>query len=241
MKLKTIIIDDENHAITLFKQLLSLFKNDCEIVATANTLKDGIAKIEEFSPDVVFLDVEMPNHSGLEIGEMMGAKMAFKLVYVTAHSEYAINAWRVHAFDYLLKPLKLNELQNCLIRIAEEAEKEKANLATLNRKIVINSHDGTTYIDLDDIFYFKASSMYATLFYSAGSIVISKPLKEFDYLCNGQFFRTHRSYIVNTEKIKSFNTRYGALIELIDGTFIPIAGGNRERLKTYMNEKYGFK
>jgi two-component system LytT family response regulator len=239
MKIRTILIDDESHSILLFKQLLSHFKNNCEVVASADNLKGGIALIEELKPDVVFLDVEMPNHSGLEIGEFLDGKFDFKLIYLTAHSEYAINAWRLQAFDYLLKPLKIEELKSCLEKVTEAKIAEKAALVSQSRKIVINTQEGISYIDLDDVFYLKASAMYATLYSAEGEIVISKPLRDFDYLCNAHFFRTHRSYIVNTEKIKSFNTRFGATLELIDGTQIPIANSNRERLKTFMKNKYG--
>ncbi len=245
MGIRAVLVDDEFHTIQLFQQLLNLFENDCTIVGTANNLTDGVAMVRAQKPDVVFMDIEMPNHSGLEVRKLLDVSHVVKLVYVTAHSQYALDAWRVQAFDYLLKPLKIDELRMCLERIGQSKGMMHTSMSVgqekREAKIPIHSQQGTIYLEFDEVNFIEASSMYSIVHTDTDQIVVSKPLREFEYLCEGGFYRVHRSYMVNTAKIKKFIRVQGNEVELKNGISIPVSQGKIEQFKHFMQQQFGLR
>jgi two-component system LytT family response regulator len=238
-KLRVVLVDDEQHAIVLVKKLLTLFDNNVEVVGEANQLPAAIQLINQLKPDAVFMDIDMPNYSGLQIQDFFDQQRSFKLVYITAHSEYAIAALKIQAFDYLLKPVEIEELANCLKRLNSEISRanqiiDPSQATISDKKIAVNSHQGINYIELVDILYIEASGMYSVIHTLTDQTIVSKPLKDFEFLEASGFFRVHRSYLVNTKVVKKLNKVNCHEVELKNGITIPIARTKKEQFISYM-------
>lgn len=234
-KIKALIIDDEPHVHKLLRNVLALFPNPIDVVGDANDLPEAIRLIQEKQPSVLFLDIDMPNISGLELNKFLPENHGLIVVYVTAHSEYAIEAIRTSAFDYLLKPIALSNLKDCIERIEKEYIKRKKRNITNQQdaRVEISTHLETRYITASEILYIQASAMYAIIHTSKNQWVVSKPLKSFKYLENVGFYRIHRSYLVNTKKIESLSTTYGE-ITLKNTEVLPVSRASKDAFKKYM-------
>jgi two-component system, LytTR family, response regulator len=241
-KIKAIIIDDEQHAIDLLSKVLNLFDNSIEIISSANNLPDGILQIQSLQPELVFLDIEMPNYTGMQIKDFFPGERNFEIIYVTAHSEYAIEAIRLAAFDYLLKPIDIESLKACLLRLNPKIEarrtlqllENKLEHTELPEKLAINTHQGTHYINTSEIYYIEASAMYSIIHLDKEQIVVSKPLKDFAFLEEHYFFRTHRSFIVNIKKVVKFLSKEGTETHLINGQIVPVSNSRKDAFKQRM-------
>lgn len=243
MHLRAIIIDDEPKGINTLKILIEKYIEDVKIVSECTKASDGITLIENYKPEIVFLDINMPEMNGFELLEKLSWKN-FNLVFTTAHQEHALKALKINAIDYLLKPIDYRELQFAVNKIKEQLAINKINqnqfdydklIGTINqyqrKKIIINSKSGVESIDLPDIFYFESMSNYTQLYLNTGSsILTSKTLKEFDVqLCTSDknFMRVHNSFIINLHKV----TRYvkdEELIILMNGQKIPLAKSRKD-------------
>jgi len=240
--MKAIIVDDEQHAIDLFKQVLNLFENKLEIIGEASNLPECIKLITQLKPDVVFLDIDMPKYSGIQIKDFFDDKKDFKLIFVTAHGQYAIDALRINAFDYLLKPIDADALSQCYKRlISNLSQSQNAPLVENEvKKIAINSHQGTLFLNVDDINFVEASSVYCIVNTDQGNqIIVSKPLGEFQKQLDNSFYRVHRSYLVNAKKIIKYSNKEDSEIELVNGKRIPVSRNQKENFKKFMKLMYG--
>lgn len=235
-RISAIVVDDEAHARDLMKGVLGLFESRIEIVGEAENLPSAVRKIQELKPKVVFLDIDMPKFSGLQIKEFITDNVL--IVYVTAHGQYAIEAIRLEAFDYLLKPLDLDNLKRCVARIEShinKLEEEAKGPFLLNeRKLVVNTQQGTHFVEIEQISYIEAASMYSVIHFRNEQLIVSKPLKEFMHLEKNGFFRTHRSFLVNSKKVKRFSSTYGNEVILDDGGKVPVSRSAKEKFMLYM-------
>ena len=243
--LKAVIVDDEPHALLLFRKVLEWFDNDIEIVGEANSLPSAISIIAKSKPDVVFMDIEMPNYSGLQINDFFQSPRDFEIVFITAHADYSIKALRIKAFDYLLKPLEVEALKECYLRLKEQ--KKSSNVASAaivetNSKdlLSINSKNGVVYVTISDIIFIQASSMYSVIITKSEEHIVSKPLKEFEFLTQQNFFRIHRSFIINCNLVKRIANQNGNEIELISGHKLSLARNRVEEFKLHMQEQFSF-
>ncbi len=241
-KLRAIIVDDEPHALLLFKKVIEWYADQIEIVGEANDLPKVIQLIKETKPDVIFLDIEMPNYSGLQIDDFFGQPRDFEIVYITAHNDYSIKALRINAFDYLLKPLNANDLKDCLFRLQAKKENQQKTIPHLNsdysnRLLEINSKNGVVYLKISEIIMIQASSMYSVLTIKTEEHVVSKPLKEFEFLTQYNFFRIHRSYMINCFFVQKIINQNGHEIKLHSGVKLPIAKNRIEDFKTFMQNQ----
>lgn len=239
--LKAVIIDDEQHAIDLFKHVLRLFENNIQLCGEALDLIDGLKMINEKKPDLVFLDIEMPNYSGLQIRDLLPDQLKTEIIYVTAHTEYAIQALRLEVSDYLLKPVDKTALQECFERVTRKLKMQNEKPATVDKKenskkIAVNTHQGTYYMDTCDIIFLEASSMYCVIHTKNDQIVVSKPLGDFEETVGDKFFRVHRSYLVNTKFIKKLSVSDGNELELTNGKKIPVSRSRKEAFRNFMKQ-----
>ena len=160
------------------------------------------------------------------------------IVYVTAHSQHAIEALRLEAFDYLLKPLDIDNLKRCVARIEAHFDKveEKANGTLLlnDKKLAVNSQQGTHFIEINEVSYIEAASMYSIIHFKNEQLIVSKPLKDFMYLENRGFFRTHRSYLVNSKKVERFSSAFGNEVILENGITVPVSRSAKESFMEFM-------
>jgi two-component system, LytTR family, response regulator len=235
-KIKVVIIDDEQHARTVLKKLLEMKFPDVEVAGEGQSLPEAVDLIYKMKPELVFLDIEMPKYSGLQINDFIKNNNDFEIIFVTAYNQYAINAIRISAFDYLLKPVQIDELTEAMKRFMKKtemkSEKEtknrldilQENLKTSSpKKLVIQTHQGIHYFEMENILYLEASGMYTIVHSKDGQFVASKPLKDFETLLGINYFRIHRSYIVNCNFITKISNKDGSYVTLNDGSALPIS------------------
>ena len=235
-KISAIVVDDEEHARELMKSVLDLFEHSIEIVGEGADLPEAVRKIQELKPKVVFLDIDMPKFSGLKIKEFLSHDVL--IVFVTAHSQHAIEALRIEAFDYLLKPLDLDNLKRCISRIeaniSKQEEKVKSTLLLNDKKLAVNTQQGTHFVEIDQISYIEAAAMYSIIHFKNEQLIVSKPLKEFMYLESKGFFRTHRSFLVNSKKVERFSSAFGNEVVLENGKTVAVSRSSKERFMEFM-------
>lgn len=217
MGFKALIVDDEIDARDGLEILLSKIAPDVQVCGKAQNVIDAVKLIKTLQPDVVFLDVEMPQHSGYELVTFFEA-ITFKIVFVTAHDKYAINAFEINAIDYLLKPVNRKKLISTINKIsAEIASEDKLDKYTklLNDitppnegKLIVHELGKKVLIDIKNILALEAMGAYSKIHFSNDdkALIVSKNLR---YLENAlpqinPFFRSHKSWLININHITSY-------------------------------------
>lgn len=240
-KITAIIVDDEQHARSLLTKVLEFFDHSIQVVGEAENLPNAIHLIQEKRPQVVFMDIDMPQYSGLQINDFF-KEYSFKLVYVTAHDNYVIDALRVKAFDFLSKPIEVEQLKACVARIEGELRSETMQFAKSNANktthLEISSLEGLRYVPLESVYFCEASAMYTIVHTDTEKIIVSKPLRDFSYLEASGFYRTHRSYMVNTSKIKRFLRVEFSEVEMTNDIKIPVSRSNKEEFRNFMSQRF---
>ncbi len=238
--IKAVIIDDEQACIDDLAYLLNKESLPVEVEATANSGVEGLAAILKHKPQLVFLDVVMPGMSGFEMIELL-PKLDFHLIIITSADKYAIQAIRTSALDFLLKPVKPQELKEAVNRSIEKREvpdKSQLNLLrdSLNeknrplRKIALSISEGVELVNIDDIYYFESDGNYTTVVMkNEKSILVSKPIGKFEEMTDAMvFFRVHNSYLVNLQRITKYIRGDGGYIVLENGKTISVSRNKRE-------------
>lgn len=226
--LRAIIVDDEKLSREVLLNYLKEYCTEVDIVATASSIKSAYKAIKRYSPDFIFLDIEMADGKGFDLLSMF-TEISFRIIFVTAYSEYAVKAFRFSAVDYLLKPVKVDELKESVEKVKSliQANSDPTNITTLvsNLKngisqmptLVISDLKGYEIIKISEIIMCQSDG-YCTIFYLKGNrkITSSKNLKHFfDLLEEYNFVRIHHSYLVNMNHVNGFS-RQGE-IHLTDG------------------------
>lgn len=211
MAITAIIIDDEKMARVLLKGLIERYCPEVEVLEQCNDLPSGVKAIVKHKPQIVFLDIEMPAHNGLELLNFFDEKdVNFSIIFTTAYSQYAIQAFKLSAVDYLLKPIEPNELINAVSRYKKAQEKPSYEVLKYNlqsegpKKIVISSIGSVKFIPVEDITHLKADGAYTEIFMKDHtSLVTSRGLKSFEQTFSEakNFVRCHKSYIINTHYV----------------------------------------
>jgi two-component system LytT family response regulator len=216
-KINAIIVDDEESARNILNNLLQVYNNDLEVKALCVDVESAVEAINKHQPDVVFLDIEMPNYSGLELVSFF-TDINFDIIFVTAYNHFAVRAFEVAAFDYLLKPIELSRLDQCIKNLIEKNNKNKDALnyqilkESLSQKSVqkmVVTHQGNQKaISLSDVIAIEANEAYTLVLDKNGNkYIISKNLKHFEVLLadNHEFFRVHKSWMVNYHHIIKYS------------------------------------
>lgn len=234
---RVVIIDDESDATGVLKKLLGSIQTiRTRIVGTASTLEEGISLIRNTSPDIVFLDIEMPGHNGLEIYDHF-PKPEFRIIFVTAYSQYAIPALKKSASDYLLKPINILELKESLSKATELIETECRKEILIDRipylnattdsgkNIILDVENGFIVQNTNNIIYCIAAQSYSVIVTASGKeITVSRSLKELqELLPASQFYRTHKSYLININHIHKFIRSTESYIQMVTGTKVPVS------------------
>ncbi|TAE73863.1 MAG: DNA-binding response regulator [Bacteroidetes bacterium] len=215
MILKTIIVDDEPMARNVLRGMLEeSFASNISIIQECKDVPEAVKAINTLQPDVVFLDIEMPTYSGFDLLDFFDTtKINFKIIFVTAYSEYSLQAFEISAIDYILKPVRFEALDRAVKKLISKPkiENESANYKTLlenmqntqDKKIILQTAEDMHIVKLSEIIYIEADSGYCNFYTETqGVILISKRLTNFEYLeIQDGFFRSHRSYLINTKKI----------------------------------------
>ena len=225
---KSIIVDDESSARDLLSEIISMEGLPIEVIDKCSSLPEAIKSIRKHQPEIVFMDIEMPKYSGLQVADFIEDSWDFDLIFTTAYSKYAIDALRLEATDYLLKPIQGNELKACIDRL--EKRHQQNNSAKIY--LTINGHRESKRIKMEDIMYIQAEGMYSIIVLkNSEKITVSKPLKGIEEQLSVHFMRIHRSFVVNINHIESLKNLGENKLHLVDGSVIPIAKKNRVHLK----------
>ncbi|WP_147676233.1 LytR/AlgR family response regulator transcription factor [Algibacter pacificus] len=249
--MKAIIIDDEKRARHLLSKLITEHCKSVTSIAEAQDLASGVDLIKASKPDVVFLDIEMPNQSGLDILEYFPNQIDFKIIFVTAYNQYAIEAFKLSAVDYLLKPVDTNELKEAVAK-AEEAIKANNLNDQLNKlrdslkqlsmdKIALEIPKGIMFASHSDILYFEADGMYTNVQLIDGKQkTICKPLKHFveQLERNTMFFKCHRSYLINLKYVDELVKDDGDYLLMNNQKRIPISKSKRDQFLEVIKETF---
>lgn len=233
--MKAVIIDDESKARSLLKSLVTEYCPEITEVTTAEDLLSGVEIIRKQNPKIVFLDVEMPSYSGLQILEFFEPEnIDFHIVFTTAYDAYAVKAFEMNAIAYLLKPLRPSQLKEAVSKvlnqinqdtIRQQLEHLKEGLSSSHfAKIALPVAEGILFVKQDEIISLKADGMYTEFNTIQGKIIVSKPLKNFEDLLDQRFFlRTHRSYIANIKFIKQLVKKDGRYLVMDDDSIVSLS------------------
>ena len=226
VKLKACIVDDESLAIAALK--VDLIENcpEVEHVSGFQNPYDALDFLTQNPVDILFLDIEMPELSGIELLEQLG-NFQFDVVFTTAYSEYALKAIKLHASDYLLEPFDAKELKKSVYEIYSRRSAQKQNKVV---KIALTDINGIEIVDIDKISYCLADKNYTTFCLADNrKIVVSKNIGEFEKLLDpSKFFRIHQSSIVNIYKVSKILKGDNGGVIMEDGTELSISRANRK-------------
>ena len=235
-----ILVDDELPSLENLQQKIREFCPDLEIVAATQKPETAIKLIEQHHPDLVFLDIEMPRMNGFKMLEEI-KEIDFEVVFTTAYNFYAIDAVRISAFDYLVKPISVNDLQNTVARLLKKSDiptEQKLNILPQNispsqlqtDKITISTNDGVEFYEIGKIVRIESSSNYSKVFFMDGkSILVTKLLKELEEtLLPYRFFRIHNSHLINLNYIKKYIRGDGGQVILENNEIIDVSRRKKE-------------
>lgn len=234
--LRIVIIDDEVNAVEGMLTILNKFCVDVDIVGTANSASSGIEIIKKTLPDLVFIDIEMPDASGFDVVNVIKNKKTL-MVFVTAFEQYAVRAFKANVIDYLLKPVDIEDVQN-IISKARELIKEREVLDHINSekkqntKLSIPTNKGILFLEADEILYIEADGRYSKIIMiNDETVFVSKNLGEIEEMLDSYcFFRAHNSIIVNMKHVCRLNTK--------EGNYIVMAGGHNILLSRRRKEDF---
>jgi two-component system LytT family response regulator len=241
--IKAIIIEDEKMSREALYRLLEKYCPVVEVVAQADGYRKGMEEIRKHHPDVIFLDIQMPDGSGFRLLEEMEI-IDFEIIFTTAFDQFAIKAIKYSALDYLLKPIIPQELVEAVSRVEKKkAENIKRKLAENNpestafqeeksQKIVLSTAEMIHVISVDDIIRCESDNYYTFFYFVDGrKLLISKTLKENEELLSQyNFIRPHKSHLVNIKFIKSYLKHEGGFILMNDGTKIPVSRRKKDKI-----------
>jgi len=239
--IRSVLIDDERNALEMMEWLLKTYCPQVEIVAMCDSSVQGIEAINKHRPDLVFLDIEMPNLNGFDLLEQFD-KPFFDVVFCTAYDQFALKAFRYSALNYLLKPVDPFELKSTVERIEEKKSsisKEQLSLLlqtmqqpakTTPQRIALTTGDGLVFVPTTDIIYCEAESNYTNVVLSGGKkVLVSKVLKDIDEVLSGpDFYRVHSSFLININRIKKLIRGDGGYIIMDNDATVNISRSKRQ-------------
>jgi two-component system LytT family response regulator len=244
MVLRAIIIDDEPSGIESLKLLIEKFIPELKVVAATSEPSQGIKLITDFHPDIVFLDINMPEMNGFEMLNNLSFRN-FALIFTTAHAEHALRALKSNALYYLLKPIDIEDLQEAVQKVKSGKEKKKLpDLSKFysdldkNNKIALNTKNRVEYLDKRDIIRLESDSNYTHVYNVNGEeLTISKTIGEFeDLLCKpgSIFMRVHQSHIVNLNHVVRFKKDSIGVIITRDSCEVPLSKQKRDEFLKWL-------
>lgn len=240
--MKVIIVDDEPTVRNAIAALLTEHFPDIRILSSVGTVKEGFNAISNMAPELLFLDVELPDGNGFDLLKMI-SNIDFKVIFITGHQEYALDAIKVSALDYILKPFDTDELRAAVEKARKiiNHDEQQLKLHTLNenlqnkrtlKRIILSTSDNLHIISINDIIRAEADSNYTTFWLSEGKrIMVSRTIKEYDGMLSGSgMIRVHQSHLVNLTFIEKFVKRDGGYLEMKDGSKIPVSANLKKQV-----------
>lgn len=248
-KYKTILIEDEKRAQILLQNILEKHFPNIEIMAIADDLPSGVKAIHKHKPDFIFLDIEMPNFSGLEILDFFNEQeVHFSIIFTTAYNHYAIEALKIAAIDYLLKPLNKEDIKEALERFEKKNKTyNQESFSSLKsiisdkkiNKIAVPESNQLHFIKPEDIVYIKADNSYSEIYLENGKqMIVSRSIKNFEdgLKENPSFCRIHKSYLINTQFVEKYDKSNGGWVTLSNKKELPISSEKTEYFLGLINK-----
>lgn len=242
--MKVVIIDDVETARSMLKALISSEFPQIEIVGEAADLAQGVIEINKKQPDLVFCDIDMPGLSGMQITDFFTSGLPFQLVYVTAYSEFLLNALHNQATDYILKPVDPKHLKAAILRAEERLQSNNSSSTkqSMPSKLAIPVLEGMVFINIDEIVYLRAEAAYTQIFLTDQTqFTASRNIGEFEELLlnNPVFFRTHRSYIINLQHIKKYLRQGGASVVMSNEHEVGVSRERKDEFLEIIDREFG--
>ncbi len=245
--MKVIIVDDTAAVRNSINRIIEELHPEIEVLASVANVEEGYNAITTNKPDLLFLDVEMPDGSGFDLVSKL-IPIDFKVVFITGHQEYALKAIKVSALDFILKPFGEEEINNAISKAREalnrdqehikyEILKENTEGKRILKRVVLPTSNNIHLVSISDIIRAEADSNYTSFLISGGQkIMVSRTIKEFDTLLSGSgMIRVHQSHLVNIIYIDKFVKRDGGYLDLKDGTKIPVSQNLRKQVISAIN------
>ena len=245
-----IIIDDERDAVVVLQKLLEMYCPDVEVIATATSSIEGLKKIKELRPSILFLDIEMPQMNGFQLLSQID-NINFHLIFTTAYDQFAVKAFKVNAQDYLLKPIDPEELKIAIRRLSlkevtipQQIQQladllENRGTGNLPAKITLPYSRGLKFITIADIIFCESESNYTVLhIVNEPNFTVSKTLGEIEEMLPAlMFLRVHRGFLVNAGKIKELIKSDGGYLVMDNNAEIPVSRNKKDELNERMKMK----
>lgn len=243
-----ILIDDDANLRAGMRQMLSRYAPDISIIGEADSVQSGVETIYRLKPQVLFLDIQLTDGTGFDVLEKlaeMNGKITSQVVFITAHEQYAIKAFRFSALDFLLKPVDPEELQKVIEKI-KNVLSQSDNYAHIDlllenirrkvdnfKRIALSTSDGIHLFEISDIIRCESEDNYTKFFIKNNKpILISKTLKEYEELLTEHGFeRIHQSHLINLAYLKSYIKKDGGYVVMADNSNLPISQRKKERLQ----------
>lgn len=241
--IRSIIIDDEPKNLKILASMLEEFCPDVEIVGKVEKHEQAINMINQQKPELVFLDIAMPGGTAFDLLDKLQS-VEFEIIFVTAFDNYTLTAFKYSAVDYLLKPVKIEELQSAVARAIERKQLKQNNLHRLGillnnlnkqqgapvHKIAFPSPQGLVFLPITEIIRCEASGPYTHIFTMENKkLVVSRRLNEYEELLpSSNFFRIHHSHIVNLQHVTKYHRGRGGFVEMVDGATLELASRRKE-------------
>jgi two-component system LytT family response regulator len=237
--MKAVIIDDEKRTRELIAKMIESFGLGIETFPIGESVESGLKAIESEHPDIVFLDIQMPDGTGFDLLKMIPQKN-FEVIFITAHEEFAIKAIKFSALDYILKPVDPEDLKQAVLRAVstidhkkEESQFEALQLnmqPTQKRRLVLKTQESVHVVDLDKIIRCEADRNYTSFFLTEGKkILVSKTLKDYETLLTGyNFLRVQQSHLINLDYVERYDKGNGGSVVMKDGSEVPLSPAKRD-------------
>lgn len=236
---KIVIIDDENRTRELIARMIDSFGFDVVTIPEGENVQSGIEAIEKHQPDIVFLDIQMPDGTGFDVIRSIDNKN-FEVIFITAHEEFAIKAIKFSALDYLLKPIDTTELKAALEKALDTIEEKKEptqfdalqkNIQpTEKRRLVLKTQESVHVVELDQIIRCEADRNYTSFFLKDNKkILVSKTLKDYETLLSAHnFLRVQQSHLINIDYVDRYDKKNGGAVVMKDGSEVPLSPAKRD-------------
>ena len=238
MSIKALIIDDESHARKMLAMLLQDADVQVEVLGEASSAEEGIELLKVHQPEVLFLDIDMPGLSGMQLAEMFGEDRDFEIIFITGHQEHASKAFRVKALDFLMKPVSPRELDEALERLQSALETRQKPLNISDERIALPMLNGLELVSTTEILVLEAERAYTNIKLKNGeNKLVSKRLKLFEDLLSNRenFKRVHRSYLVNINEVVRY-AKAESLLILENGVEVPVSKDHKEEVDNFFNQ-----
>jgi len=239
--MKVIIVDDESRSRKSIANILSISPIETELVAEADNVKSGLETIKQHKPDVVLLDINMPDGTGFDLLKKLD-HINFKVIFITAYEEFAIQAFEFSAVDYILKPVDPLKLTESLNKVHQLVEQENISLrlnalfanletgSTENKKLVLKTAENIYLVNTSDIIRCESDGGYTRFYIVDGKkILVSRNMKDFEEMLNGfGFYRIHQSHLINLKYIDHYSKTEGGAVVMKDNSSLPLARRKKE-------------